>query len=61
MMALVSGNYEFLYLDVGGERRQCDGRIWRQCSMKKNLEKKKLSLPKPRKLPGSDSISVNEN
>ena len=44
MMALVSGNYEFRYLDVGGEGRQSDGGIWRQCVMKENLDKKKLSL-----------------
>ena len=57
MMALVSGNYEFLYLDMGGEGRQSDGGIWRQCTMKDNLDKKKLLPPKPRKLPGSESVT----
>ena len=50
MMALVSTNYEFLYLDVGGEGRQGDGGIWRQCTMKQNLDTEKLCLLKARHL-----------
>ena len=57
MMALVDANYEFLYLDVGGEGRQSDGGIWRQCTLKDNLEKKTLPLPTPRKLPGSEAVT----
>ena len=57
MMALVDANYEFLYLDVGGEGRQSDGGIWRQCTLKDNLEQNTLPLPTPRKLPGSEAVT----
>ena len=53
-MALVRGNYEFLYVDVGGDGRQSDGGIWRQCSLKKTLQKAKICLPQARNLPGSE-------
>ena len=54
LMAAVSGNYEFLYVDVGGEGRQSDGGIWRHCSLRKKLAKGKLRLPGARPLPGSE-------
>ena len=54
LMAAVSGNYEFLYVDVGGEGRQSDGGIWRHCSLRKKLAKGKLHLLGARPLPGSE-------
>ena len=53
-MACVSANYEFIYVDVGCEGRQSDGGIWRNCVMKKKLDKGKLHLPSARNLPGSE-------
>ena len=53
-MALISANYEFLYVDVGAEGHQSDGGIWRECSMKKNLDKGKVLVPRERYLPRSD-------
>ena len=53
-MALVSANYEFIYVDVGAEGHQSDGGICRECSLKKSLDKGKVDLPKSKLLPRSE-------
>ena len=54
LMALISANYEFLYVDVGAKGHQSDSGIWRECSMKKNLDKGKVPVPRERYLPRSE-------
>lgn len=54
MLAVVSANYEFLFLDVGAEGCSADGGIWRDCAFKLALEDGTIELPPPSPLPGGD-------
>ena len=50
-MALVDGNYQFLYVDVGAEGRNADGGVWEKCSLRKAIDKEQLNIPIAAKLP----------
>ena len=54
LMALVSGNYEFTFIDVGGEGHHSDGGIWRHCGLKYAIHKGTVNVPPSRILPGAD-------
>lgn len=52
LMALVDANYNFIFVDIGGQGGISDGGIFRNCQLYKNLMAKKLNLPMPKTLPG---------
>lgn len=45
LFALVDANYNFLYVDAGGQGRISDGGIFKNCSLYKKLEKNDLKFP----------------
>ena len=51
MMALVDGNYKFLYVDVGACGRASDGGVWDHCSLKNGLENNVIRIPAPESIP----------
>lgn len=50
LFALVDANYNFLYVDAGGQGRISDGGIFKNCSLYKKLERNDLNLPEPEAL-----------
>lgn len=54
LLAIVSANYEFLFVDVGGQGRMSDGGSWRECEFRVALEDGRIKLPEPQALPGGD-------
>lgn len=52
-MALVDGNYKFVYVDVGSEGRVADGGIWRHCSLNTAIQDGTLNIPPPKIWPNS--------
>ncbi|XP_074039921.1 uncharacterized protein [Leptinotarsa decemlineata] len=54
LFAVVNANYEFIYVHTGTNGRVSDGGIWFQTSICKRLLAKKLNIPSPTKLPGTD-------
>lgn len=59
LMAVVNGNYEFLYANVGAEGKTADGGCWRQCDFARALEKERLNLPPDIQLDATTSIPVH--
>ena len=55
LMAVVDGNYEFTYIDVGCNGRVSDGGVWDRCSLNQLLEQGQANLPEDAVLPGSTS------
>lgn len=55
LMAVVSANYEFTFIDVGAEGYIADGGVWRQCALKLALDDGTVQIPEPAPLPGSCS------
>ena len=53
-MAVLGRDYQFLYADVGLYKRNTDGEVWSQSSMKKSIRKEHIKPTKP-KLLFSDS------
>ena len=60
-MAVLGPDYQFLYVDVGLNRRNTDGGAWSQSSMKKALEKNTLNIPKPTPPSGVQSFGSHYN
>lgn len=56
LMAVVNGNYEFIYANAGAEGKTADGGCWRQCDFAKALEKERLNLPPDVQLDAEHSI-----
>ena len=54
LMAVLGRDYQFLYADVGLYKRNTDGEVWSQGSMKKSIRKEHIKPTKP-KLLFSDS------
>ena len=56
LLAVVSPEYEFLYAEVGINRRNSDGGAWAQSPLKMALEDNTLNIPKP--TPLSDGMDI---
>lgn len=54
LFAIVNANYEFIYVHTGTNGRVSDGGIWSQTSIYRRLLAKKLNIPSPAKLPGTN-------
>ncbi|CAH1999568.1 unnamed protein product [Acanthoscelides obtectus] len=52
LFALVDANYNFLYVNAGGQGRISDGGIFKDCSLYKKLVKNQLNFPEPETLKG---------
>ncbi|XP_031328869.1 uncharacterized protein LOC116177118 [Photinus pyralis] len=52
LLALVDGQYNFLFCDVGGQGRISDGGIFKNSLLWRKIEKRELPIPEPRILPG---------
>lgn len=52
LLALVDGNYNFIFADVGCQGRISDGRIFKNCTLRSMLTEKTLGSPLPEELPG---------
>lgn len=50
-MALVDGNYNFVYVDVGSEGRVADGGVWRHCTLNTAIQDGNLNIPPPKAWP----------
>lgn len=71
-MALVDAEYNFIYVDIGSQGGVSDGGVFKNCTLYKNMEKKKLNLPMPSTLPnltievpyvfvGDQAFALSEN
>ena len=58
LMAVVSADYKFIYVNVGCEGRASDGGIWSKCSFFKHLNapNNPLNIPDASALPGVDVL-----
>lgn len=54
-MAIVNANYEFLLVDVGANGRASDAGLFSRMSFFSKLKEKKLHIPDPEPLPGSNT------
>lgn len=72
LFALVSANYEILYIDIGTEGRISDSGIWSCCALQDHLSNGSLNIPDPEPLPnttvpvpyhfiGDDAFPLGEN
>lgn len=52
MLALVDGNYNFIFADVGCQGRISDGGIFKDTKLYKMMTENTLGLPPPKELPG---------
>jgi hypothetical protein len=52
LFALVDADYNFLYVDAGGQGRISDGGIFKNCSLYKKLQKNNLNFPQAAPLDG---------
>lgn len=52
LFALVDADYNFLYVEAGGQGRISDGGIFKNSSLYKKVEKKELNFPQSKPLPG---------
>lgn len=59
LMAVVNGNYKFLYVDVGAEGRSADGGTWGNCDFKKAIDAARLNIPPGVRLHGNKNISCH--
>ncbi len=52
LFALVDGNYNFMFVDVGSQGRISDGGIFQSTELYRKMNDKTLNLPLPEELPG---------
>lgn len=55
LLAVVDGNYNFLYIDVGTNGRVSDGGVFRRSSLYSAITLNTLNLPEDRPLPGRNN------
>lgn len=51
LFALVDADYNFLFVDVGGQGRISDGGVFKNSMLYKKIESRKMNLPPPKHLP----------
>ena len=56
LLAIVDADYKFIYADIGCNGRISDGGVFRNCNLYRALEEKRLNIPNPTKLPGTQSL-----
>lgn len=54
MLALVDGNYKFLWVDVGSNGAASDSQIFNGCQLKEMIEDDELGIPAAEPLPGGE-------
>lgn len=54
LMALVDGNYRFLWVNVGANGASSDAQIWNGSDLQELIEQKKMGIPEPEPLPGDN-------
>ena len=52
LMALVDGNYRFIFVDVGAEGKWADGGVWGNSDLSKAINKKEVNIPPPNEIGG---------
>ncbi|GFN81019.1 protein alp1-like [Plakobranchus ocellatus] len=55
-MALVDSNYCFRFVDIGSLGKNCDSTIFEDTQLWKVLKDKKIDIPPPTKISGTDAI-----
>jgi hypothetical protein len=61
LLALVDANYNFLYVDVGGQGRLSDAGLFDRSDLNQVIESGRLGLPRDLKLPGMPDINKVEH
>jgi len=54
LMALVDGNYKFLWVDVGAQGSCCDGQVFNECQIKQRLDNDQMGFPPAEPLANDD-------
>lgn len=54
MLAVVDGNYKFLWVDVGTNGASSDSQIFNDCELKEMIEEDQLCIPPAEPLPGGE-------
>ena len=57
LMALVDGNYRFIFVDVGAEGKWADGGVWGNSDLSKAIKNKEVNIPPPTKLVGKNEAT----
>ncbi|XP_039300967.1 protein ANTAGONIST OF LIKE HETEROCHROMATIN PROTEIN 1-like [Nilaparvata lugens] len=55
LLAVVDSNYKFVYVNVGSYGKECDSSIFKESTLWKSIDSKKLELPDEMCLLGSES------
>lgn len=58
LLSLVDADYNFMYVNVGCQRRISDGGVFKNTSLYRNLENKSLNLPNPEILQTPYNVKV---
>ena len=56
LLAIVDADYKFIYVDIGCNGKISDGGIFYNCNLYQALEEKRLNIPNPTQLPGTQSL-----
>lgn len=56
LFALVDADYNFLFANIGCQGRISDGGVFKSSSLWKRLERNKLNIPEPERLPGRQKL-----
>ena len=59
LMALVDGDYKFLWVDVGSNGASSDAQIYNDCELKEMLDAGDLGVPPAAQLPGADDNDID--
>ena len=54
MLALVDGDYKFMWVDVGTPGATCDSAVFNASTLKESLETGTINFPLPEPLPGDN-------
>ena len=56
LLAIVDGDYKFLYVDIGCNGRISDGGVFKICNIYQMFEEKKLDVPELTPLTGTTTM-----